>query len=381
MHLGRRWEDVGASALADLVGRPSPSQTDFVPRAVASFVHDSAVERAIQAAGLPHADAVLIGPLEGRLALQPVDFKWSLEVARASQVAADALEALLTAEVEAIRNGIQERIEGGAWGLDLEDHQLPPLEQLNLLDGLFLSPDHAANRAFLTSQANRRQESPLEPHQAVLRPVDGREFFSPLPGWEVAEALAAQDGARRALDTLEGAEHYYRLGAGVLGALTAQKRSIFDPSIPRIAPLDELSGLRRSRRLLTLEQLIAHMDRLMAARAELLKSFNQLGRKIYPFSAFRTALKTAGVVLPDRTEQTPEQRRWSRLYGLVQRDLTNRLAGEGRAMVGNGQTDAQAVANLSARSPELAAQAAAIATRLIAEETANGGSGGANGQE
>src|SRR5439155_16772028 len=137
------------------------------------------------------------------------------------------LQALLEADLPPIREALEARLERLAAGLEPDDGRLPPIERLTLLDGLFLAPEHAANRAFLHGRNNRRQEHPIDPRQIVFEVVDGREFFSPLPGWEVGLALATHEGARRTLDSLEGAEHFYRLGAGVLGALTARKRSIF----------------------------------------------------------------------------------------------------------------------------------------------------------
>jgi hypothetical protein len=368
--IGRRWEAVGDAALERLVGCASPNRPEFVPRAVVSFVREAELEQAVQAVGLSHADALLLGVLEGRLALQPVDFKWSLEVARADQVAAETLQALLEADLPPIREALEARLERDTPGLEPDDGRLPPVEQLTLLDGRFLAPEHAANRAFLHGRHNRRRERPIDPRQVVFQLVDGPEFFSPLPGWEVGLALAAREGTQRVLESLDGAEHFYRLGAGVLGALTARKRSIFEPSVPKIDALAELAALRRAQRLMTTDQLIAYLQRAMVARAELVRTLNQLGRTIYPFSAFRAALRTAGIVLRERSEGDPEQRRWSRLYGLVQRELSARLAVAGRELVAGGRGDAQALAALSARGAAFAQQAAASAARLIAEEAA-----------
>src|SRR5919197_856581 len=97
----------------------------------------------------------------------------------------------------------------------------------------------------------------------------------------------------RAVDSLEGAEQFCRLGAGVLGALTGRRRWIFEPSVPKIDALTDLDHLRRAQRLMTTEQLIAYLQRVMSARAELVRTLNQLGREIYPFNAFRAALRAA----------------------------------------------------------------------------------------
>src|SRR4051794_959309 len=92
--IGRHWEQVGSATLESLVGRQSLRRPEFVPGAVVSFVEDSERERAVQAAGLSHADALLLGGVGGRLTLQPVDFKWSLEVAQTAQIGAEVLRTL-----------------------------------------------------------------------------------------------------------------------------------------------------------------------------------------------------------------------------------------------------------------------------------------------
>lgn len=366
-YIGRRWEQVGAAALAALIGRPNPRHAEFTPLQAVSLVQDSVVEQAVQAAGLPHADAVLIGFRGERLALQPVDFKWSIEVADLEQVAGEVLSALLAADLPPLHEALVaalRTVDGARPGLE----QLPPLDELELLDGIFLAPDHAPNRAFLSSQRNRGQPRPLRPEHVVFATVEGGAFFSPLPGWEVGVALAAQEGARRALETLEGAEHYYRLGAGVLGALLARRRSIFAAETPTIDPLAELAHLRRTERLVTTEQLIAYLDRVMSARAELTRSLSQLGRAVYPFSAFRATLKAMGIQLPDRAEDRAGARAWNRLYGLTQRELSAEIIAQGRSLVARGQNDAQALVTLRGRSAELARQAASIAQRLVSEQ-------------
>jgi hypothetical protein len=187
----------------------------------------------------------------------------------------------------------------------------------------------------------------------------------------LGEILAAQEGARRALQSLEGAERYYRLGAGVLGALSARRQSIFEPDPPALDAPTELGQLRRAQRLTTTEQLVAYLDRAMTARSELKRALNQLGRTVFPFGAYRKLLRQAGVQLPEREEGRPADRRWSRLYGLAQREFSERLVAEGRALVAAGQNDPQALATLQARGAELAREAAAIAERLIRAELAS----------
>src|SRR5439155_18643707 len=258
--------------------------------------------------------------------------KWSLEVAQPGQIQADTLQALLEADIPAVRRALEAKFDPEAWSIETGEGEIPPLERLTLLDGLFVAPDHAANHAFLASGANRRREHPLQPRQVVFEAVAGPDFFATFPGWEVGVALAGQEGARRVLDTLEGAERFYRLGAGVQGALIAARRSIFDPEPPKVDALAELASLRRARRLGTTEQLVAFLDRSMTARLELVKALRGIGRSAFPFGAFRESLRRAGVAPPAKSASDQDDRRWSRLYGLVQRELSARLAAEGRKL-------------------------------------------------
>lgn len=367
--IGRRWESVGAAAVTNLVGRPSPTRPDFVPDRCLSFILDQAHEQALQSAGYSHPDVLLAGPLDRQTALQPVDFKWSLEVADLVQVTPEPLERLLGAEEPAV---VAAR--GAAFGPD----GLPEPEQRVLLDGFFVAPEHRANHAFLASQRNLTAERPMAAGDVVFVAVDGRAFFRVLTGWELAEHLAAREGAGRMLDTLEGAEHYYRLGAGVQGALGSRRRSIFSDVTPEFDPIGDLAELRRGQRLSTLGDVVAYLDRALTARQELRKTANGIGRLAYAFAAFRADLQTRGIVLPPRGAPDPGgvEKAWTRLYGLVQQELGLRIKTEGLRLVQAGQSDAQAVATLQQRAPELGQAARRRASALIEAQLRPGGSPG-----
>ncbi|MCC7104422.1 MAG: hypothetical protein IT307_04705 [Chloroflexi bacterium] len=356
--IGRRWEAVAASMVAGLLDRPSPTYPALVPTRCVSFVLDAGHEQALQSAGYAHPDALLVGPVEDRLGLQSIDFKWSIEVADISQVETDALERLLDAEelpvVEAKRAAFAP--------------QPPPArDALTLIDGFFVAPDHPANHAFLQSQRNARAERPLTQDCVVLLPVNGREFFSPLAGWEMAEHLAQQEGAPRALNTLEGAEHYYRLGAGTAGALASRRRSVFSATTPQLDPIAELAQLRRTLRLAKLTDVIGYLDRALAARHELRKLAAGIGRAAYPFSAFHQDLLSRGVTLPPRNspEANGADRLWGRLYSAVQQAIAPGIREQGLALVRAGKTDAEAIAALQARAAEHGQTARAHALELI----------------
>lgn len=356
-HIGRHWEEVGVELLADLLGRPQ-AQADaapFVPTTILAIAGDRALASEVQAEGLAHADALLVGRCDGRLALQPVDFKWSLETADARQVEGSTLARLLEARLPRLRAAL-------ATVLNAEAGAPPPL----CLDGLFFSPDHAENRRFLAGQGNRHDQYPPAPDQVVLRPVHGPSFFSPLPGWELAEILAALDHALPSLQTLEGAERYYRLGAGALGALTRLHTSIYAEAPAAIDGPAELAALRRAHRLFTSESVIAHLDRQLSARAERLKALEELERAAYPFAQFKADLAARGVdldALPNRRAQQP----WSRLYGEIQKAVRTQVRRDGRALVARGLSELEALSELRRRLPDYELRARREAARLLAQ--------------
>jgi hypothetical protein len=298
----------------------------------------------VQAAGKPHADALLVGEAEGRSVLEPVDFKWTLETANPKQVGADVLAALLADPPPLLATRRAEAL------ADLPDPTAPLL-----VDGVFLAPDHADNRAFLAPHG------PLDPEWAVLRPVDATEFFEPLLGWDVAQALARADAAF--LGTLETAERYYRLGAGVLGALRRLESGLFSETLAEVDGPATMARLRRDRRLATTGELIAYLDRALGARSELVERLREVQRAGYPFSQFRADLAARG--LP--AAGPGAERRWGRLYGGVMKVLDEQVRAQGRELVAAGRTEAQALAELDARR----ARWTAIARRALDERLAS----------
>ena len=278
----------------------------------------------VHASGRPHADAMLLGVADGRTILEPVDFKWTLETANPKQVGADVLGELLTEPPALLAARLAALLA-----------DLPGREPLHH-DGIFLAPDHADNRAHLAPRG------PLDPEWAILCPVDATEFFSPLVGWDVAGALARLDGAY--LGTLEAAEKYYRLGAGVLGALRRLAAGIFAEAPAELDGPPALAQLRRERRLNTTGEVIAFLDRALTARGELVDKLKEVERTGYPFGRFRQDLAARGV-----TVGGPSDRRAGRLYGAIMRVVGEHVRAEGRALVAAGRSELQALAELENR--------------------------------
>jgi len=341
--IGRQWEAFGARALRDAVlqhPRPGPAGTNYVPRAAVVISDDPTLAQAVHRHGKAHADALLVGPMDGQVVLEPVDFKWTLETAEPRQVGVAVLEALLEAPPAPLREALAAALASA--GAD-------PSAPLSFHQGMFLAPDHRDNRAQLEPLG------PLPRDLAVLCAVEAREFFPPLPGWDVALALARQDGAY--LERVESAERYYRLGAGVLGALRKLRAGLFAEDLPELDGAAALAELKRSRGLRQVGDVVAYLDRALLARAELAERLRQVEHQTYPFNRYRADVAARGL---GRDEG--DRRRWERLYGEIMKVVGRAVRREGRALVAQGHTELEALGVLATR-----AEFARLACELLDE--------------
>src|ERR1700736_275776 len=133
-HIGAQWEHV-AGALAR--ARRGPDDHLVVLAATPSLMAE------VLGSGLPHADALRAWRENGHLALEPLDFKWSLETASARQVSTETLERLLGAELKSLDSALFQARE--ALGLDAA-------AELEPRDGRFVAPVHPANHAALGAE-------------------------------------------------------------------------------------------------------------------------------------------------------------------------------------------------------------------------------------
>ena len=322
--IGRQWERIGARCLDDLIGveRPGPDGAPYLPKRSLVLAAEPELAAQVQAHGKSHADAVLIGVQDERSVLEPVDFKWTLETANPRQVGAEVLGDLLLEAPPLLATRLAEAL------ADLPSPEAPVYQ-----DGIFLAPDHTENRAQLSPAG------PLDPAWAELCPIDPVEFFPPLPGWDVALALARSDGAY--LGTVEASERYYRLGAGVLGALRRMQSSVFDDALPTVDGPALLAQTRRERRLNTTGEVIAYFDRALTARAEVVDRLREIERGAYPYGRYREDLTARGLTAAGNND-----RRWSRLYGSVMKELGTELRTEGRRLRDGGAGEAAVLAEL-----------------------------------
>jgi hypothetical protein len=323
--IGRRWEQLGGRSLDGLIGveRAGPDDVPYLPKRAIVIANDPALAAQVQAHGKSHADAILVGVQGDRGVLEPVDFKWTLETANPRQVGAEVLADLLTDPPALLAERLRDALAN-----------VPTPDDPALHDGIFLAPDHAANRAILAPSG------PLDPAWVALCPVDAAEFFTDLAGWDVALALARADGIQ--LRGVETTERYYRLGAGVLGALRRLNSSVFDEGLPDVDGPTLLTQLRRERRLITTGEVIAYFDRALTARSEVVSRLRDVERAAYPFGQFRQDLAQRGGSEGDNP-------RSSRTYGSIMKTLTQELRAEGRRLRAEGHSDLAILDELDAQ--------------------------------
>jgi len=337
-HIGARWEEVAGALAHDRLG---PEDYLVVLAATPPLMAE------VLASGLPHADALRAWREDAHLALEPLDFKWSLETASARQVSSETLERLLAAELPSLE---------AALALARSSLGLEATSQVQAHDGRFVAPVHPANHAALLAEP----ELPT-----LLLPVEPHEFFAPLPGWGAAQALARLEAADLdRLTSIEAVERYYRLGAGVNGALTRLHSSLFDTEPCRVDGAALIRDLRQAGKARTLNALLLHLQQELEKRKLLEDRLAQLPRTAYPFGRLRSDLHKLHVpraILDSRGAL-------GRAYSEVTREMLAAIRAAGQELVASGVSQTDALEQLASEAPRWAAigaaQARAIAARL-----------------
>jgi hypothetical protein len=351
--VGLRWEEVGgAAALAAFGERILP------------LWPDRALGRWLGTVGLPNADALLVEPGgDGGLTLRPVDLKWTLDTADYSQISGATLRRL----VERAGARLTARFPG----------QEP---DWRYGDGLFVAPDRDLNRLFLGSRMNREREYPIEEREVRWVPVDPAAFFGPLPGWSLAERLAALERTAPDRD-LETAERYYFLGVGVRGALLTAGRSLFaeresltDERLVQLDPAEEARALAALDRLLaerrpsTAREIVRTLSGAQAARQELRQQLRGLERLPYRFNDFQADAARLRAGPPAEDEEAVAALR--AIYKEVGRTHAAAVRARGRELAAAAGDDQAALDQLRAESDRFKRQARAQARALLGESAA-----------
>ncbi len=337
-HIGQRWEEVAGPLAREKIGGGNYL---VVLAATPTLMAD------VLGSGLPHADALRTYPEDDQLALEPLDFKWSLETASARQVSQETLGRLLAAELPSVAIALE--LARQELGLDAAAAILPR-------DGRFVAPEHPANRAALRAEPNL---------PSLLLPVDPRAFFEPLPGWPAAKVLARWEGTDLdRLRSVEAVERYYRLGAGATGGLLRLHTGLFETESPPIDAAALLEELRRGGHAQTLNALLLYLEHRLAERKALDERLVQLPRAAYPFGRLRADLARGGVpktILESRGAL-------GRAYAEVTRDMLAAIRTAGQALVADGVAPEAALDQLGANPQRWATlgsqRARALATRL-----------------
>ena len=355
-HIGHRWEEVGLRALHGRVdaGISWPEDAASV-RKIVPLAGNDALQTALSRAGLPNPDVIVGLDMNGNgLTLQALDFKWNLEFASYGQIRAEATEALMQRNVRPLASLLT-----GELGTD--PGTLPSV------DGLLFAPDLPVNRWFLESEQNQRQEYPIEPKEVVFEEVDPTDFFGSLPGWEMGILLARTDRSQGRLESLEGAEHYYRIGTGLQGAVAQLEVSIFERKPPEVPATTAFAWLRAKVKPPTSQGFLQLAERLMSTRSALLARLRNVTRSPYKFANLAEALKQRGHPLPEREDALParEREKWGELLRRVavgHRELVYRT---GLKLVETGLSDPEALARLEADERRLADRARLNAEKLL----------------
>jgi hypothetical protein len=191
-----------------------------------------------------------------------------------------------------------------------------------------------------------------------------------LPGWAAARAVARLEGADLdRLTGIEAVERYYRLGAGVDGALTRLRSSLFETEPTRVDATALMRELRRAGKAPTLNALLVHLQQELEKRKLLEDRLALLPRTAYPFGRLRGdlhKLRVPRAVLDSRGAL-------GRAYGEVTREMLAAIRAAGQELVASGVSQTDALERVAGQSPRWAAigaaQARAIAARLIASQS------------
>jgi hypothetical protein len=340
-HIGARWEHVAGPLAREHLG---PGDHLIVLAGTPALMAE------VLGSGLPHADALRTWRETDHLALEPLDFKWSLETASARQVSRETLEHLLAAELKMLESALADARQA----LDLA-----PSAALEPRDGRFVAPVHPANSAALVAEP----ELPT-----LLLPVEPRAFFEPLPGWAAARTLARLESSDLdRLSSIEAIERYYRLGAGVEGALSRLRTGLFETELQKVDAPTLIGELRQNGKARTLNALLLYVQNELANRKALEERLALLPRSAYPFGRLRSDLHKLGVprtVLDSRGAL-------GRAYAEVTREMASAIRSAGHELVASGLSAEDALEQLgSASTPQPwaaigAAQARSVGTRLM----------------
>jgi hypothetical protein len=194
--IGHRWADISADAARDLVGatRGDVAYTRLIRLDDVPSIASTAAKR-----GMQNPDLLLFGERDGVEIIQAADAKFSVETARAKQVSAEVVEALL---------GLGPAIDRLLTGASTELHAEP---------GFFICPDFPLTHAMLNGRHGILKTT-VRRSEVLLTPIDGDAFFSNVAGASLMPPLSNIDrfGVDLSESLLAGL-YYFRLARSAVG--------------------------------------------------------------------------------------------------------------------------------------------------------------------
>ena len=209
--IGDRWSEIAAEEMQTWEG-----QSVVLPGGSALAVTDvfrlDDIPRIATIASrrkLQNPDFIVSGRIDGSKVLMAVDAKFSIDTAKAPQVSAEILQALLDVG-------------------ELITDMLPGLPRdAELRDGLFLSPAVPLTH-YVMKRSRGRLSLRVPRHQVLLVPVSPVPFLKPLEGSRLIGTLASKDGFREEIrHNMLLAMYYFRLVRACYGSYTDLTTPIF----------------------------------------------------------------------------------------------------------------------------------------------------------
>ena len=371
-HVGQRWEHVATDWAASRVGMTLGHAPDtYTLLHVEDLDKHEALHREVERVGVSCPDALFCGrDAAGRLVVQPVDYKVSLDTASFDQVEAARILDLATRGGEETATAIWSAAVSANGGPSPDDDpRVALLASLSSgalvpIDGLVVSPDTAFNRVHLRGPENRRRKRPLRQEDVLLVAVTPQEFLASLPGWPEAQVLLHLDGVRADLPgDLGMAERYARLGAGVLGALRLLAAPLFGPE----PPSDSLAALRA--RAAGKHSSLGVLGPLQAERADrlnLMARRDKLLRFPFRFGALAEALGIPRPVEGDAAVRWSEALRMG--IAALHEQHRQRIEARGLSLLSAGASDPETLDKLEHEWPVFKRQAHADMERWAQDE-------------
>ncbi|HUE75375.1 MAG TPA: hypothetical protein VMP10_01000, partial [Chloroflexota bacterium] len=174
------------------------------------------------------------------------------------------------------------------------------------------------------SDHNRRKEYPIEPKEILFLPGGVAEMFSSLPGWAEALIMASLDRNTATLESLDHAERYYRLGAGVRGALVKLATPFFAGQPAEVDVGARLAELIDSVRPADSLNVVHHLMPNMSRRQSLVVRLRGMLKPPISFGDLSAMLERRGIAVSRGPVINAAEEAVREQWGQLHRDLTLR---------------------------------------------------------